>query len=263
MEFAEASQANLAPPGSPEYFALLFAGPAVRADLRSLLMLEKHLEDLSLRPMDSDVRNAKLGWWAGELERLAQGQAVHPVARDTYRILQSHGLDSQPFLVLFAAVMQEVASQLPETPQQLLEHAASRSAVVSVLAARLMTGRVQPGASCSFTELARARFLTGRLAAGHACQSDSMAGPSESQARSAGMLAELARRQRSALHAELEGLTVHVRQACTPLLVMAGEINHRLGELAEARSTVRQSQLASLWRAWRNARRASRGQLPK
>ncbi len=263
MEIEAGSRADLAPPGSPDYFALLFASPPLRADWRALLKLEKRLEDLSHQPMEREVRNAKLGWWAGELERLTQGKAVHPAAMDAYAVLQSHGLDPQPFLVLFAAVVREAGDELPNSPEQLLEHAANRSAVIPLLAARLLNECPDSEVPGTFTQLGRARFLVTKLAAGHICHGETPLQAGAPETPTGTMLAELARRLRASLAGELEALPVTARGTCTPLLVMAGEIKVRLDRLARGSPTQKGSQIESLWRAWRNARRASRGKLPR
>jgi len=66
-------------PGSLRYFAVLFAAPAARAVLEALYSFEQELRRVSAG-VSHEAAHARLGWWRGEVDRLAAGRPEHPIA---------------------------------------------------------------------------------------------------------------------------------------------------------------------------------------
>jgi len=66
-------------PGSLRYFAVLFATPAARAVLEALYSFEGELRRVSAGA-SHEAAHARLGWWRGEVDRLAAGRPEHPIA---------------------------------------------------------------------------------------------------------------------------------------------------------------------------------------
>lgn len=65
-------------PGSLRYFAVLFAPPAARPTLEALYAFEGELRRVSAGT-SHEAAHARLGWWRGEVDRLAAGRPEHPI----------------------------------------------------------------------------------------------------------------------------------------------------------------------------------------
>jgi hypothetical protein len=68
-------------PGSPRYFALLYAPSAARAALATLLALADEISAGAGRSLDHSVAHARLDWWRAEAARYACGEPQHPWLR--------------------------------------------------------------------------------------------------------------------------------------------------------------------------------------
>jgi len=66
-------------PGSLRYFAVLFAAPDARAVLEALYAFEGEVRRVS-SGISHEAAHARLGWWRGEVDRLAAGRPEHPIA---------------------------------------------------------------------------------------------------------------------------------------------------------------------------------------
>ena len=66
-------------PGSLRYFAVLFAAPTARAVLEALYSFEGELRRV-VAGASHEAAHARLGWWRGEVDRLAAGRPEHPIA---------------------------------------------------------------------------------------------------------------------------------------------------------------------------------------
>ena len=76
-----------APPGSTLYYCTLFV-PGVQA--RRSIALEafrRELDDVVDDCREPVVAAARIGWWQGELQRVADGGAQHPVTRVLSEVL--------------------------------------------------------------------------------------------------------------------------------------------------------------------------------
>ena len=66
-------------PGSLRYFAVLFSTPDARAVLEALYAFEDEVRRVS-GGVSHEAAHARLGWWRGEVDRLAAGRPEHPIA---------------------------------------------------------------------------------------------------------------------------------------------------------------------------------------
>src|ERR1700732_4854533 len=72
---------------SARYFALLYSPVPQRLALEALFGIEREIAE-SLRPgLDHHVAHSRLQWWREECERMAEGRAVHPLAREVVAAL--------------------------------------------------------------------------------------------------------------------------------------------------------------------------------
>lgn len=72
---------RLADPADDLYYAVLFSPRRQRDEVRAVAALYVELEATVTRFRDMHVARTKLAWWRDELERMAAGNAAHPVAR--------------------------------------------------------------------------------------------------------------------------------------------------------------------------------------
>jgi phytoene synthase len=67
------------PPGSLEYFAVLFGSSRRRADLRVLYAIDAEIRRCAALA-NHDIAHTRLQWWRQELDRSFAGHAQHPLA---------------------------------------------------------------------------------------------------------------------------------------------------------------------------------------
>lgn len=75
------SRERLADPADDLYYAVLFSPQSQRDNVRAIAALFVELEATVTRFRDMHVARTKLAWWRDEIERLAAGNAAHPVTR--------------------------------------------------------------------------------------------------------------------------------------------------------------------------------------
>jgi hypothetical protein len=75
------SRERLADPADDLYYAVLFSPQSQRDNVRAVAALFVELEATVTRFRDMHVARTKLAWWRDEIERLAAGNAAHPVTR--------------------------------------------------------------------------------------------------------------------------------------------------------------------------------------
>ena len=66
-------------PGSLRFFAVLFAAPDARSVLEALYAFEDEVRRV-VAGASHEAAHARLGWWRGEVDRLAAGRPEHPIA---------------------------------------------------------------------------------------------------------------------------------------------------------------------------------------
>lgn len=255
--------AGVAQPPTADFYMLLFSPRGRREDARTLLALERLINELSVQHMEPEVRQAKLAWWAGEFARLDEGAPAHPVTIAVAEVLARNALSPAPLLAVFSAVVREASDALPDNPEELLQHAADRGALMPVLAAVLANkGQLSSQVQRACSQIGAARFIARIFGTQHrAHASEQMAG-ADGAATGMGLEVRLAQSQLESLREGLQSIPVAQRPDLVPALVMAALLTDALQEITANGPHSKPTNLRPLLRAWRSARRASRGKLP-
>ncbi len=87
----EALQQGL-PSGTPRHLAVLFSGAGARASLGALYAFEAELRRI-VASESHEAAHARLQWWRVELDRLAAGNASHPIAMALGSVRSHSSLD--------------------------------------------------------------------------------------------------------------------------------------------------------------------------
>ena len=67
------------PPGSIDYYLLLFSPHSLRDRLSAALALGKVITNIAVQQTEYEIRQLKLHWWLEEIERTGRGQPRHPL----------------------------------------------------------------------------------------------------------------------------------------------------------------------------------------
>jgi phytoene synthase len=102
------------PPGSAAYYLARFAHPEERDRLAAWLAWFDVLEQMVRRASDPGVTRLKLDWWREEIERLARGEAQHPLSRALAPWTQSSDC-RQPMRRALDATEQRIMQQAPDS----------------------------------------------------------------------------------------------------------------------------------------------------
>jgi len=97
------------PPGTARYWSWLFADPQARAPLLGIYALGAEWQALMDPATDSSVANLKLAWWREEMQRLAQGSAVHPISGYLAALPRAASADFTPLLTAVEAAAAQVS----------------------------------------------------------------------------------------------------------------------------------------------------------
>ncbi|HUO80090.1 MAG TPA: squalene/phytoene synthase family protein [Steroidobacteraceae bacterium] len=224
--------------------ALRFAGAAARARLEPLYAIDAEIAAAARPGVEHAVAHAKLGWWHGEVERLAAGRPEHPLAR----ALHARAGAAPGYARLnerLAAAELALAGFAPATPLELEALLARSHGALQVLAAELLAGGAAPALAAFGAALGRGLGLVEALAA-----------------PGAPLLAALERAPligaaREALAAATRELAAPLRPAQAHGLVRGALAAARLAALARG-ATAPPHPFPQLWLAWRTARRARR-----
>lgn len=239
-----------APPGSPDYYALLFTDAGQRPALSAGLALGKVIINIASQRGETDILRLKLTWWHDEVRATREGQARHPLTK--YLAMREPQLRWLPALQsLIASADSVVAAGPVATLAAVLRRAhgmAERQAFLSAIAGHeddesLGVARTA-GVGIALTELLRERRLP---AAAFATGDDSR------NEISAPKLAAIA-----VEHYDASDLRGRPGSAAVTLVLQA--LLHRmfLDRLLRDRFDPRRADLnplRMLWHAWREARR--------
>jgi len=102
------------PPGSAAYYLARFAHPDERDRLAAWLAWFDLLENMVRRASDPGVTRLKLDWWREEIERLARGEAQHPLSRALLPWTQRSDC-RQPMQRALDATEQRILQQAPDS----------------------------------------------------------------------------------------------------------------------------------------------------
>lgn len=124
-----------APPGSIDYYVLLFADPQLRGALASALALGKVILNITAQAAEPDILRLKLAWWHDEIAATRRAAARHPLTADlSVRAPTLTWLAAAERLV--GSVAATIASGPPDTLAAVLRRAhgmAERQALLSAL----------------------------------------------------------------------------------------------------------------------------------
>jgi phytoene synthase len=260
------------PPGSPSYFALLFAPPAQQASLTALFALQAEIQSAAQTPGDHGVAHTRLDWWRGEIERLAAGAPVHPISRE----LAAHQqVDFAPLGQLVTDAQWELARLTLETAEEFQAACWRSHGVVQWIGMQLAgvsAGDAEPFARDLGVALALERTL---LALRSAVTRGSVRLPlaelnergitledlreKQPPAPLAAYVEEVCEQTSQRLRSGIEALQAPLRSALRAHIVLAGLSRAQLGRIARAARRAEDFQqessaLQRLWTAWRAAR---------
>lgn len=129
------------PPGSPRYFAVLFAQPTARPSLAALYAFEAELRRI-VAAESHEGAHARLQWWRGELERLTAGRPTHPIAVALQPLQDRDGIDLTLLHELLAAADLDMARFTYHSRRELEAYCFRSSGALQVLiATALANGR--------------------------------------------------------------------------------------------------------------------------
>ncbi len=94
----EYCQQKAAASGSSFYYSFLFLPPDRRRAITALYAFCREVDDVVDEVRDPSLAQAKLAWWASEVDNLFRGDPQHPVTRALAPHLSIHGLTRERLL---------------------------------------------------------------------------------------------------------------------------------------------------------------------
>ena len=128
-------------PGTLNWFVCLYASTGPRARLRALFSFRHACEMAVYRVQEPDIARIKLAWWREEIERYANGHAVHPVCK---ALLDEHGeplLDSAMMAKVVDAAQMDLARTRYPQPRDLLRYCRLGGGSLLSLQAEILHGK--------------------------------------------------------------------------------------------------------------------------
>ena len=113
MNPAEHCELEVAHPGSIHYYALLNASADSRPRYCACFALQRELMGLRSPQFGPEVKQAKLGWWASEVEHLIAGKPRHPVTQ----AMQLAHIPLQPVAQIIAGALADNVEQPASVPE--------------------------------------------------------------------------------------------------------------------------------------------------
>lgn len=216
--------------------ALAFSGAQRRPALEALYAIDAEIAAATRPGLDHAVAHAKLGWWRGEVDRLAAGRPEHPLART----LRLHGGDGPRYArwhERLTAAELTLAGHAPGDLPALLLQVDRAEGAVQTLAAEVLEG----GSDAALERFGAALGRGLGLAAALAAPGSAPDGPLPR--------AQLLALARASLESAPQLLPGEPRTRQAHGLVRATLALARLERPG-------QSPLVQLWLAWQSARRA-------
>jgi phytoene synthase len=96
------------PPGTVRYWSWLFAATEMRAPLLAIYALGAEWQALMDPATEIGVAHLKLAWWEEEMQRLAQGRAIHPISSYLGTLPRAALVDFTPLLDAVKAAAAQV-----------------------------------------------------------------------------------------------------------------------------------------------------------
>jgi phytoene synthase len=117
----EYCQQKAAASGSSFYYSFLFLPPPRRRAITALYAYCREVDDVVDEDSDHAVAQAKLAWWAGEVQELCAGNPQHPVSRALQPHLADYGITRERLLQVIEGMRMDL-SQSRYLDQRSLAH---------------------------------------------------------------------------------------------------------------------------------------------
>lgn len=128
---------KVALPGSSLYYSVLFVPADLRQGLLALHAAAEEFREIADEVSDEGVARAKLGWWAEEMQRTANGEPRHPVTRLLARPMRETGIDAARFARVLSAFVEHHRRDRYRTMGELETHARCIADITGCMAAEL------------------------------------------------------------------------------------------------------------------------------
>lgn len=130
-------QQKAAQSGSSFYYSFLFLPPQRRQAITALYAFCREVDDVVDESSDPQVARTSLGWWRGEIARMAQDQPSHPVTRALQPHVKTFDLPIDQLLAVIDGMEMDL-NQTRYLDFKALEHYCWHVAsVVGLLSARI------------------------------------------------------------------------------------------------------------------------------
>lgn len=133
-----------APPGSSDWYALMFTPASSRPAVAALLEVRAELRDAARRPSEPAVARARLEWWRAELAGFGVGREQHPATRLLSRVAPGGVVQAEYLLELLDAAETERAATPCRNYAELSLYCYRSSGVLHEMLAGLL-GLAEPG----------------------------------------------------------------------------------------------------------------------
>jgi len=104
----EYCQQKAAASGSSFYYSFLFLPPERRRAITALYAYCREVDDVVDELQDTGVAQAKLAWWAQEVDRLYAGDPQHPVTRALAPHLQAYAISRDRLLLVLEGMAMDL-----------------------------------------------------------------------------------------------------------------------------------------------------------
>ncbi len=128
---------KLVPPGSPWFHALQFTDASARPAVTALVALRGELLDAALAQRDPTIARMRLAWWREEIQRMAAGEARHPVGQALANAAADAQLESDYLLELIDGAEMDLAGERPGSDSELTLYLHRSSGVLHELIAQV------------------------------------------------------------------------------------------------------------------------------
>ncbi|MBK6597658.1 MAG: squalene/phytoene synthase family protein [Proteobacteria bacterium] len=253
------------PPGSPRYFAWLYARPEQRPMVELTFALEYELSASVRSGIDHAVAHARLDWWQAEAEQLIAGAARHPLTESLCTARLQQGLGQPDLRALVATLRWDLAAATLPSQQAADHHAQAWSLAIfePVVESLRQQAQLNGGADGTARDAVRHFAATAGQALGLERASRRVCGSGSSEGNAALTMSTiqpstLMRDARAQLHTAVASLPREQQATLASVLVWLGCSYDALARQPDQPVATPWSMLRANLRAWRFARRACR-----
>jgi phytoene synthase len=123
--------------GSSFYYSFLFLPPKKRQAIQALYAFCREVDDIVDGCADKVVAKTKLAWWYKEIERVFQGNPLHPIGRALAETLKEYKLKEHLFQEILQGVEMDLKYQGYQTFDDLKVYCHCVASCVGLLAAEI------------------------------------------------------------------------------------------------------------------------------